>query len=131
MTTHDKALGRWREELSLVTKAADQAHQDLTALHRAAERRLDSAFVSGREPSPQELGHIRAEYSQATTALLSGAGNTLREIAAAASLLPEPPPPPIPLSEQLDRALLGEPGSSLYELADGLTLGLFGDRRAK
>ena len=119
---HDKSLRRSREEMSLVTKAAGQGHAELTALHRAAEQRLDRAFASGRDPSPQELRHIRAEYSQATSALLSGAGNTLREIAAAASL---PPEPPLPLSERIDRAILGEPGSPFYELADGLTFGLF------
>lgn len=95
----------------------ETAHRTSAALDATAG--YDQAEVDRlREDFLEQVAHLRERYNEQSNAVLAALDSGIRA-------LPPPSPSLADWLERLDRAVLGEPDSALYQAVDSVTLGLF------
>ncbi len=129
LTEHQfrRELERIAREMHVTGALARQAIDEITAIHLHTMRQASFALTSG-PPTPTELDELKQEYLDRLEYLTRHADSAVFRLAQQVLDIP-PPPEKIGPLERLDRALLGEPDSGVYQLADRLTLGLFRKKR--
>ena len=123
-------LERVARALSLRGEVTRQAIEEISRIYVESAYQVDAALRQGSRSQHEELQALRAEFLARVAQITDTHAEVLQGLVQRPSLPPaHSKPERLNWFEQLDRALLGEPTSKSYQLADQLTLGLFRPKR--
>ncbi len=123
-------LERVAQALSLSGEVTRQAIEEVSRVYVESAYCVDAALRQGSQSQHEVLQALRAEFLTRVAQITDTHADVLQGLVQRSSLPPaHATPERLSWFEQLDRALLGEPTSKSYQLADQLTLGLFRQKR--